>query len=288
MLERIDQPVRAGDGASANLALVLPDDAVAGIYWIPAMGVGARHYAAFADALAARGIATALHELRGTGSSGERASRRNDWGYRELLELDIPAGLASACEHRPSLPWNVGGHSLGAQLAALYAARHPSDVAGIAIVASGSPYWRMFQRWQRPLVRFVFAYFRALSTMVGYFPGRRVGFAGNEARSVVRDWAASGVTGRYLPRGIEFDYEQALARVDMPVLGVRMEHDRYVSRAALAYLLDKMPRARRESVELRPERFTGGTATHFSWMKEPGAVADEIARWLGAGRAGLA
>lgn len=280
MTERIDQPVRTADGANANLVLVLPSQPRAGLLWVPAMGVSARHYLPLAESLAANGIAVALHELRGTGSSDVRASRRSDWGYRELLEHDLPASRASALAHAPDVPWYVGGHSLGAQLAALHAAADPGSVAGLVIVASGSPYWREFPRWQRPIVRFVFTYFRALAALAGYFPGRRVGFAGNEARSVVRDWAESGITGVYRPRGVALDFEQALARYPGRVLGIRLAHDRYVTPAALQYLLDKLGAAQCSSLELAPAAFPSGKATHFSWMKEPGPVAAAIAGWM--------
>ena len=46
--------------------------------------------------LAAQGIAVFVHEWRGNGSSTQRAGRRQDWGYRELLgtilnKIPVPA-----------------------------------------------------------------------------------------------------------------------------------------------------------------------------------------------------
>ena len=37
------------------------------------------------------GVAVVMHEWRGIGSSDRRAGRRCNWGYRELLQDDLPA-----------------------------------------------------------------------------------------------------------------------------------------------------------------------------------------------------
>ena len=81
--------LEAADGHRWQLYVCAPERPAAALLWLPALGVGARHYLPFAQALAARGVATFLHEWRGAGSSSLRAGRDCDWGYRELLELDI-------------------------------------------------------------------------------------------------------------------------------------------------------------------------------------------------------
>src|SRR5690606_21940923 len=80
-----DIAVDAGDGHRWQLLARVPATPRRSLLWLPALGIAARHYASLADALAARGIATFVHEWRGNGSSSLRASRQQDWGYRELL-----------------------------------------------------------------------------------------------------------------------------------------------------------------------------------------------------------
>lgn len=279
--------VDAGDGTRFGVLVAEPAvPASTGLLFIPAMGVTARHYATFARALAAHGVLVAVHELRGGGSSSVRAGRRSDWGYAELLERDIPAGAAALRREFPAVAWTVGGHSLGAQLAALVGASRASEYSGIAIVASGSPYWRAFPGWQRPLVRLVFAWFRGLAALVGHFPGRRVGFAGREARSVIRDWTRSGVEGRYRPDRVATDFEAAMAAYAGRVFALRGQHDRFVPRAALDWLLAKFRLARVERFELLPSDFPGGRADHFAWLKDPEPVAARLAAWIAGGRQG--
>src|SRR6187402_450669 len=86
-----DIPLRSNDGHAWSLLARIPDRPRASLLWLPAMGVAARHYLPFAEALAARGVAMFVHEWRGNGSSTLRAVRVQDWGYRELLTTDLPA-----------------------------------------------------------------------------------------------------------------------------------------------------------------------------------------------------
>ena len=65
--------VLSPDGHRAQLEVISPANARAGLLWIPAMGVPARKYATPARALTERGVAVALHEWRGAESSSWRA-----------------------------------------------------------------------------------------------------------------------------------------------------------------------------------------------------------------------
>lgn len=271
-------PVTASDGATCELLLILPAQAPSALlYWVPAMGVAARHYLPLAQALADRGIAVALHEWRGIGSSNRRAGRSCDWSYRELLQMDLPAGLAAARERCPGLPSIIGGHSLGGQLASLYAGLHPQAFAALVLVASGSPYWRRFRHglW----IGAAYAAAPVLAGLVGYLPGRRLGFGGNEARGVVADWARSGRTGRYAAARMPDDLEATLARLRLPVLTARLRDDWLGPEASLDWLLAKMPQAPAARTVLDPDTL-GVPADHFAWMKQPAAVAALIADGL--------
>ena len=118
---------------------------------------GCRHWASPRDTtcpLAARGIAVFVHEWRGHGSSSVRAGHDSDWGYRELLEHDLPASLRLIDKQFAPLPKTIGGHSLGGQMAACLLALRPQTAQRLWLVASGSPFWRIFprpRRWLLPL-----------------------------------------------------------------------------------------------------------------------------------------
>lgn len=266
------------DGARFELMLVRPEGAVSRLLcWLPAMGVPARHYLPLAQALAERGIATAIHEWRGIGSSDHRAGRQQSWGYRELLEYDLAATVQAARDWLPEARFILGGHSLGGQLATLHAALHPDRVEGLVLVASGAPYWRRF-RYGR-LLRLGYAAAPWLARLRGYLPGRVLGFAGNEARGVIADWSHSGRSGRYAARHLDQDLELSLARLSTPVLALRLQDDWMAPQASLDWLLGKLQPAPLRSRVLGPDALAGAAADHFAWMKSPAAVAEEIARW---------
>lgn len=272
-------PVTACDGARCELLATLP----AGrwqqlLYWMPAMGMPARHYLPLAQALAVAGVAVVLHEWRGIGSSDRRAGRDCNWGYRQLLEDDLPAGMAAVRQRWPQARCWLGGHSLGGQLGLLYASLHPHDFAGMVLVASGAPYWRRFRHgW---LIGAAYALAPWLAALVGHLPGRRIGFGGNEARGVIADWARSGRSGRYAVAGMTQDFERLLAALQLPVLALRLQQDWLGPPASLAWLLGKLgPAARRVETILRDD-LDGTPADHFGWMKAPAPVAARIAGWL--------
>ncbi|XRD80982.1 alpha/beta fold hydrolase [Dyella halodurans] len=283
-------PATAADGAVAEVLLQMPAGEVRHVlYWLPALGVSARQYLPLAQALAQRGVAVAIHEWRGMGSSNRRAGRQQDWGYRELLQDDVPAGLASVRRHLPRASYAMGGHSLGGQLSSLYASLHPHEIAALLIVASGSPYWRQF-RYGR-FIRLAFHAVPLMARLFGRFPGRRLGFGGNEARGVMTDWARSGLTGRYAAQGMSEDFEQRLGELDLPVLALRLCDDWLAPEASLACLLAKMRLGQREQRVITSADLDGKPADHFSWMKTPAPIAWRVADWFdgvakGAGDAG--
>ncbi|MEE4329261.1 MAG: alpha/beta fold hydrolase [Wenzhouxiangella sp.] len=209
-----DQPViavEAADGHCFELIHVAPEKPAASLMFMPGMGLSARQYIPLAQALGEHGIEVFIHEWRGLGSSSLRADRAIDWGYRELLELDLTAALGRTLERACDSRLLLGGHSLGSQFAALLAATRHSDCAGLVVIAGGSPYWRCYRGARALLLRTVFTALPLVARAVGHFPGRQMGFAGREARGVMADWAFTGRTGSYNVDSIDQDLEAAMA-----------------------------------------------------------------------------
>jgi len=272
----LEPQVRAADGHRWTLLTRLPQAPRSAVLWLPALGVAARHYLTFADALARRGVAVFLHEWRGHGSSSLRAGGGRDWGYRELLVQDIPASQAEMDRLLPpGTPCVLGGHSLGGQLACCRLALAPGTAGGLWLVASGAPYWRAFPMPQRAWLPYAYRFLPWLARVRGYLPGRRIGFGGNEAAGLVADWGRSAISGRYAAAGLDRDLDAAMAQLAQPVRALVLARDWMAPRGSLDFLLGKLSSARVEATCF-DDQALGARADHFTWMKVPDAVVD----WL--------
>ncbi|WP_371182434.1 alpha/beta hydrolase family protein [Xanthomonas sacchari] len=265
-------PVAAADGHRWTLLARVPDAPRQSLLWLPALGVAARHYLPFAEALAAHGVAVFLHEWRGNGSSTLRPSRQCDWGYRALLQLDLPASQAAIAGHGIAAPLLVGGHSLGGQLACCYASLQPQAFAALWLVASGTPYWRRFPAPRGYLLPLAYRLLPWLAQRQGVLHGRRLGFGGTEARGLIADWARVGRSGRYAAAGLATDLEARLAHLTLPVRGVVLQDDWLAPERSLRGLLDKLASPAPHIHRLDAAQL-GTAADHFAWMKRPAAVA---------------
>jgi predicted alpha/beta hydrolase len=239
----------------------------------PAMGVRARYYRPFAAALRAVGLAVVVADLRGTGASTPIPSRRSGYGYAELV-ADVGAVLDALKPQRDGRSTLLLGHSLGGQAAALHLAlTGDRTVDGLALVASGVPYWRAFPG---PRGYGVLPYTQgiaATAALLGVWPGW--GFGGRQARGVIRDWAYAARTGRF-PAIDGVDTEAALATVRTPVLAVSVDDDQYTPAATLDHLCAKLAAA-----PVRRERYTtaqaGAPMDHFTWVRASAPLAARIA-----------
>ena len=284
MRPRISEiPVEVSDGSRLVATLTrdsaAPADAPV-VVCFSAMGVRASYYRPFAAALCDQGVAVVNVDLRGIGTSSERASRGCDFGYREVVELDFPAVLAAVQRALPDRPIHALGHSLGGQLACLFAAANPGALAGIVLVASCSVY---FRAWSVPRSLFVLCFAQTahlVARIRGFFPGYLVRFGDREARRLVRDWAHQGRTGRYEVAGSKLDFEALLGRSTVPILAISFSDDSYCPPAAVEHLLAKMPAAQTTHLHLPPGDLGAAAVGHFGWVQRNDGLVPRIVAWL--------
>ena len=261
--------VSAADGAEAALELLLPahEPARQALFFLPALGVGVSPNLRFASAMAQQGIATAVLEWRGLGSSSHRASRRCDWNYRHILTLDIPAALDAAMQAVPQARWSIGGHSIGGQFALISASQMPDRFERVVLLGSGHPYWRGFQKaW---LMRGLLTLMPAITAFAGHFPGRRLGFAGREASGLMRDWAVTARRGDYRIPHLGERLHEDMQRYDGHVRAIGFAHDWLAPPASLANLHRLVPNAQWSETTLGHDAFQNAKADHFGWLREP-------------------
>jgi predicted alpha/beta hydrolase len=165
---------------------------------LPAMGVAASFYTPFAEALAqAAAGAAVLADLRGQGESAALARRGARFGYQEIVAQDIPSLIAAIAAQFPGRPIYLVGHSLGGQLGSLAAVHAAPSLAGLILVASGTAHYRVWPKALRWRAGIAVQAVRAVVALLPWYPGRLLGFGGDQPRRLMADWSYNASTGRY-------------------------------------------------------------------------------------------
>lgn len=242
---------------------------------MPALGVKAAFYHPLAIALRNLGYIVVTVDLRGNGKSEAKPNKKRNFGFREMLNYDWPVILDKVNRHFPDKEIYLMGHSLGGQLNVLYAAKHKNLVKGLILSAACTVHYKA---WKFPYnlgVLMGTQAGRVLVKLLGYFPGKKVGFAGTEAKNVILDWAYVGRTGKYKPIGDDFDYEDNFKNIRIPVLALSFENDRLAPLKAVKELVDKM-----EHAQVHTHHFNNKKYDHFNWVKMNEELVDKINLWI--------
>ncbi|MGA9872771.1 MAG: alpha/beta fold hydrolase [Rhodococcus sp. (in: high G+C Gram-positive bacteria)] len=243
---------------------------------LPGLGIPAGYYGLFAHELNARGFHVATADLRGQGDSRPKPGSASTYGYHELAAVDFPAIFEVVRERFPDATPYALGHSMGGQLASLYASRIRGRLGGLILVASGSPFHRGFGRARGASLYVGAAAMSLTSSIAGFWPGDRIdiGGFGRQSKVLIDDWSRFARTGRIEPSGADIDYEERIARLTLPVLAITLEGDDLAPEESMRNLLAKFPRADITARRLDEPR------GHNDWIRRPSFVADEIEAWF--------
>lgn len=276
--------IASPDGAQHVATVFLPEAAHTPVFLcLPAMGVAAEYYLPFAAALAGRNLgAAALLDLRGQGRSSARARRGDDFGYREILELDLPQAVTALRRAFRGRPLYLAGHSLGGQLGLLCAARPGVQVDGLVLIAAGTAHWRDWHGASRWMAWAATAAIAASARALPWYPGHLFGFGGEQPRRLMRDWTRVARAGRYVPEGGDLDYAISARRLSLPILSLGIGGDPVAPPGARESLLAMAPQSVVTRAELEGVRAHRPWKRHFSWARAPHDVVAAIGTWLAA------
>lgn len=187
---------------------------------------GRRERAGLAQAYAAQGWRTIAFDFRGHGES-TLPKNAAEWGYDDLVRLDLPAVVGCARARSEDKPVVVVGHSLGGHVA--LAAQGTGKMSADGILAIASNLWiRELEtsrlRWAAKL-----ALGRGMLeavTRVGSLPARRLRIGSDDASGrFVRDVLRFMGAGSWRSADGADDYFASLARVVVPVCAVASDGD---------------------------------------------------------------
>ena len=92
----------------------------------------------------------------------------------------------------------------------------------------------------------------------------------------MKDWCANGLSGEYRLSGSDFDYEEAIAKTDIPILAVNIKGDDFAPVAATKNLTSKFKSNNSIQHSLIEEQGIG----HFNWARKPKSVVDLAKNWI--------
>lgn len=247
----------------------------------PAMGVKASYYQAFGQELAENGFTAALCDLRGLGNSSVRPSRKINFGYAEMLDYDYQSAFDEVKKRFPQKSIYFLGHSLGGQLGSLFAGDHPAALKGLILVASCSVHYKGWGGLSRIRVGLGTQFAGLVGKVLGYFPGKQIGFGGLEAAGVIADWSRQARTGKYVLGKERLSYEEKLGNVALPVLSITFEGDTLCPNIPAANLYNKFGSASQiEHIHLMPDDPRNDHFKHFNWAKKPANIVKMIDEWM--------
>ncbi len=242
---------------------------------LPAMGVRTGFYAPLATALSAQGFDVMVLDHRATGALPPEHAP--DFGYRELVHEDLPAGLDRLRQRFPDRPTYLLGHSLGGHVAALHLGFDPRAFDATVLVACGAIDHRGYPLPRRLFVLAGTQLAAAIARGLGYFPGHRLGFGGRQPTTLIRDWARHCRTGRHRLAGSPLDYDALMARAEARVLALSIAGDSLSPMSSTERLVERLERA---DVSLREVAIAPGGEPHFQWARHPEPVVASIVSFL--------
>ncbi|WP_330181250.1 alpha/beta fold hydrolase [Nocardia sp. NBC_01503] len=274
--------VQTADGVTFTVRWLPAERADAPVVLIlTAMAMKAKNYYALAKALNAQGLSVVTTDLRAHGEARPALGEHKDFGYREMIETDLPAILTAVEQRFPDAPVHLFGHSLGGQLALLFAAAEPGKVASVTVIGTGTVFWYAFgpRRWFEALSQI--QWIGLTSRIKGFWPGG-VLIPAPMPGGVMIDWSIHSLTSYYRPRGTARKYNSLLAAMPLPVLAISLSEDVLGPKSNVDFLVSRMPAARVTQWHI-DEKSEIAHRDHFMWVKDAPAIAAGVAAWITTG-----
>ncbi|VFR23869.1 Hydrolases of the alpha/beta superfamily [plant metagenome] len=238
-----------------------------------ATSVASRYYGRYADYLFRHGMDVMTYDYRGIGLSREGSLRQLDAGWTTWGEQDFEAAIQYAFTSRPYQPIDVVAHSVGGFVTGLAASNH--RLRRVCTVGAQIAYWRDFA--PRDRLRMLLKWqvvMPALTRLLGYFPGKALGWLEDTPRGVVHEWTTHmRRLESQLRRGVPPERiagRQALVErcenLSAPILAISVTDDDFGTEAAIERLLAYFRNSRATHLRISPESIGEPRIGHFAFF----------------------
>ncbi|MDF3931526.1 alpha/beta hydrolase family protein [Pseudomonas citronellolis] len=239
----------------------------------PATSVRGDYYGRFAAYLHAAGFDVLCYDYRGIGESRPASLRGFQASWLDWGRLDFEGALRWAAEHCPGQPLHVVAHSVGGFLVGL--APSNSRIERVFSMGAQFAHWRDYQRQRR--LRMLLKWHLAmplLSGLLGYFPGKRLGWMEDTPRGVVRDWTQRSPRfedayrrgPQAMPERQRAELVESFAGLRGATLALSVTDDEFGTRAAIERLLGYYRNSPRLHLRLPPEALGLRSIGHFAFF----------------------
>jgi len=276
--EGTDLQLRAADGycLAARLWLAPSNPAFNSVALINAgAGIASGYYDRFAAFLAESGIPTLVYDYRGIGRSrpislrGFRASVE-EWGSK-----DCAAALEWLRARFPEAKRIVVGHSVGGFVTGFVTNGELID--RMLLVSAHTGYWRDYAaRARSPMFMLWHLAMPAITRLVGYFPGGRLGLLEDLPKGVALEWAARRkpefwwnlrqADGSFDTARVE-RLRARFAAIRAPALALRFTDDPFATEEATNRILGLYENASAVRMVLSAASGDGGRIGHFGFFR---------------------
>ncbi|GAA2860104.1 putative alpha/beta hydrolase [Aminobacter niigataensis] len=229
----------------------------------PATGVLARYYHRYAAFLAGHGLDVLTYDYRGIGASRPADLRRCGYRWRDWGERDFDAALRFVFARDPGAPVMVVGHSIGGFLPGL--AKSAPVITRMLTVGAQYAWWRDYAGDQRlPLFLKWHVAMPALTALLGYFPGKRLGWLEDLPSGVANEWSFRRARMEQSHPEDERDAVlRRLAAVSAPILAIGVSDDELGTPQAIRRSLAYYSGSNATQVLLSPDDFDKQEIGHF-------------------------
>lgn len=240
-----------------------------------ATSVRCHYYARFAEHLFNAGLDVLTYDYRGIGLSRTGSIKSSQTGWLEWGQRDFEAMLQYVIAAFPAQPICVVGHSVGGVLIGLAPSNH--RISRVFTVGAQHAYWPdylirkrlgMWLKWHCVMP--------AVTRVMGYFPGKRLGWLEDTPAGVVRDWVvmrANFVDTYRLPggscrlSGAQCNaLEARFGSLTAPTLALSVSDDPYGTTPAIERLLKLYTGAPRWHQRITPKKLNVSDIGHFAFF----------------------
>ncbi|OWT54208.1 alpha/beta hydrolase family protein [Candidimonas nitroreducens] len=259
-----------------------------------ATGVKAAYYSRYARFLAAHGYTAITYDYRGIGASRPESLRKLqaskfDWGNKDFAGV-----LNWAAREFPAARIAVVGHSIGGVVPGFSASSARID--RMLTVGAQFAYWKDYApRARYPMFLKWHIFMPLVTRLMGYFPGRRLGWLEDLPAGVAYEWAFRKATLGAEPGGSanahalapDTDPARYFPTLRCPMLAYSITDDPYATPAAVRRLLAYYTGCERSYVLVRPEELHLPSIGHFAFFHDRfrDTLWRETLAWLDGGPA---